>query len=192
MSSKTKALGSLCLLVSATVISISASSKAAEHIVNIVSDYENLRMVFEPKKLKIKPGDTVTWINEANEEHNVVSYPDGYPRGGHPLQSHTLTHSGERFSQQFNVPGTYEYHCIPHLPMGMHGVVIVGRPSDSDEFNKPSLKEMNTYRNLIQEWFDEEDIETLEREERANAAEVDVANAICRASRPWKPIRIRH
>ena len=42
-----------------------------EHIVRVVSDYDNLRMSFKPKTLFIKPGDTVTWVNEAAEDHNI-------------------------------------------------------------------------------------------------------------------------
>ena len=30
------------------------------HTIKVVSDYDNLRMVFEPKRLDIQPGDTVT------------------------------------------------------------------------------------------------------------------------------------
>lgn len=47
----------------------------------IVSDSETLRTVFEPDLPHIEPDDRVTWINEADEEHNVVTFRDGYPCG---------------------------------------------------------------------------------------------------------------
>ena len=144
---------------------------AAEHVVRIVSDYDNLRMVFEPKYLKIEPGDQVTWINQADEEHNVMTFPDGFPKGASAFQSPIMTKAGERFSHRFDRPGTYEYHCLPHLPMGMHGLIIVGRPSEHEEFHQPSVSEIEAYRSLMLEWFDEEDTEMLEREDRTRANE---------------------
>lgn len=168
----------LFLASALTILPLTASPRAAEHIVRIVSDYENLRMIFEPKILIIQPGDTVSWVNEADEEHNVISYPDGYPRGAIPIQSPILTKAGERFSHMFSETGTYEYHCIPHLPMGMHGVIIVGQPSKNDEFHEPSTQEIRNYRDLIREWFDEEDLEILEREERASFPHVDAIRKV--------------
>ena len=154
---------------------------AEEHIVRIVSDYENLRMVFDPKHLQIEPGDRVTWINEADEEHNVITFPDGFPKGATAFQSQIMTRAGEQWSYQFEVPGTYEYHCIPHLPMGMHGMIVVGRLSTNDEFHVPSREEITAYRTLMMEWLDEEDLDLLDRENRASMGDLDFAGAICRA-----------
>jgi len=153
------------VLLVTMALGFSQTASGAEHKVRIVSDYKNLRMMFVPKYLEIEPGDRVTWINEADEEHNVISFPDGYPRGAKAFQSPTLTRAGERFSHQFKVPGTYEYQCIPHLPMGMHGLIIVGRASTHDEFHEPSAAEIAAYRNLMLEWFDSDDVEILENEE---------------------------
>ena len=154
------------------VVTISPrTGMAAEHIIRIVSDYDNLRMVFEPKYLEIQPGDRVTWVNEANEEHNVITFPDGFPRGAEAFQSPIMTRAGEQWSQEFRVSGTYEYHCLPHLPMGMHGLIIVGRRSRSDEFHQPSREEIKAYRAVMLEWFDDDDVEMLEREERASEAD---------------------
>jgi pseudoazurin len=147
----------------------SVNAQAAEHIVRIVSDYENLRMMFVPKFLNIEQGDRVTWVNEADEEHNVITFPDGYPSGAEAFQSPIMTRAGERFSHQFEVKGTYEYHCIPHLPMGMHGLIIVGRASKHDEFYEPSPAEVKAYRKLMLEWFDDGEIELPDHEERLSA-----------------------
>ena len=152
-----------------SMASVSMGANATEHIVRIVSDYENLRMTFVPKYLEIEPGDRITWVNEADEEHNVITFPDGYPQGAEAFQSPIMTRAGERFSHQFEVPGTYQYHCLPHLPMGMHGLIIVGRLSDHEEFHKPTSEEVRAYRDLMLEWFDEDDFEMLDREDRASA-----------------------
>lgn len=156
---------------------------AADHIVKIVSDYDNLRMVFEPKYLQIEPGDRVTWVNEADEEHNVITFPDGFPKGAKAFQSPIMTKAGEQFFHRFDVPGTYEYHCLPHLPMGMHGLIIVGRMSTNEEFHEPTQKEIQIYRDLMLEWFDEDDVEILERDDRANAGNLNLASSICRSPR---------
>lgn len=140
---------------------------AAEHIVRIVSDYDNLRMTFEPKTLTIAAGDRVTWVNEADEEHNVITFPDGFPQGAEAFQSQIMTTAGEQWSYDFAVVGTYEYHCLPHLPMGMHGMIVVDRPSRNEEFHSPSPSEIKAYRELMLEWFDDDDVGTIEREDRA-------------------------
>lgn len=155
-------------VMAAGLMSQLSTANAAEHIVRIVSDYENLRMVFEPKYLEIKSGDRVTWINEADEEHNVISFPDGFPRGAKALQSPIMTKTGERWSHDFEISGSYEYHCLPHLPMGMRGSIIVDRHSNIDEFHDPSIDEIRDYRTLMLNWFDEDDIEEIELEDRTS------------------------
>ncbi len=83
----------LRLILSALVLcfgvsqALAADRQPKEHIVQIVSDYDNLRMYFKPKLLIIKPGDKVTWVNQVAEDHNIVSYPDGFPKGGQKLES---------------------------------------------------------------------------------------------------------
>lgn len=138
--------------------SLGSSVLAAEHIVRIVSDYENVRMIFEPKHLKVEPGDTVTWVNEAAEEHNVIAYPDGYPKGAAKMNSPIMEKAAETWSYTFTVEGTYEYHCMPHLPMGMRGTVEVGRPSANDEINIPTAEETLAYRELLMTWFDQDEL----------------------------------
>ena len=158
-----------------TLVFIAPTAMAAEHIVRIVSDHAAMRMMFVPDILKIAPGDRVTWVNEADEEHDVVTFPDGFPRGAEGFQSPIMTQAGERFSHQFDVPGTYEYHCIPHLPMGMKGVVIVGQPTSADGFHAPSAAEIDAYRTLRMEWFDEDDVPVLDHQDRMPGTDLGLA-----------------
>ena len=153
-------------LASCGVLEISAQ-EPKEHVIKIVSDYDNLRMYFDPKYLTIKPGDTVTWVNLAEEEHNMLTFPDGHPRGGAGFQSPLLKNKDERWSQTLPVAGTYEYHCLPHLPMGMHGVVIAGSPSRSSEFHVPTAAEVARYRRQMHEYFDEDEVPYRDRAQRA-------------------------
>lgn len=148
-------------LVAAALVGVALAAlpaRAAEqHVVQIISDYDNLRMYFSPKTVTIKPGDTVVWVNQAEEEHNIASYPDGYPKGAKPINSHYLKKKGEKWSYTFKAQGTYEYHCVPHLPMGMRGKVIVGRASADSEFHVPSAAELATYRKRLEEFYDNEE-----------------------------------
>ena len=154
------------LVVFCAVALTGTAVSGAEHVVRIVSDYDNLRMAFVPKLVVIKSGDTVTWVNELNEEHNVVSYPDGFPKGEKPFASQMMQKNNEKWSYMFRTKGTYEYHCIPHLPMGMHGQVIVERPSKVAEFHNPSRAEINTYRDRLEKYFDEDEFKYRPRANR--------------------------
>ena len=159
------------LLVSCAVALSGSAVAAEEHIVKIVSDYENLRMAFEPKLITIKLGDTVTWVNQVEEEHNVVTYPDGFPNGASALASPILTKQGQKWSYTFKVKGTYDYHCIPHLPMGMHGQVIVERPSTVAEYHKPSRDQVNAYRLQLEKYFDDDEFKYKPRSKHKKPAQ---------------------
>jgi plastocyanin len=139
---------------------------AAEHIVRVVSDYDNLRMYFKPKLLTIASGDTVTWVNEAKEFHNMLTFPDGYPKGAKAFVSDDLTKKNQIWSRVFTTQGTYEYHCLPHLPMGMHGTIIIGAPSKEGEFHEPSKQEVAVYRNRLLDYFDEDEYRFKDRKAR--------------------------
>jgi pseudoazurin len=165
------ALLSACILSGAST----AMAESRNYVVNVVTDYAGGRMYFEPKVLHINPGDTVTWINKIAEEHNVITFPDGYPKGASSFHSPLFEKAGDQWSATFTVEGTYEYHCLPHLPMGMHGMVIVGEPSAQADFHVPSAAEVAEYRNRMLEWFeDEEEAKYEPREQRDNSEASEV------------------
>ncbi len=132
-----------------------------QHVVRIKTDLDNLRMSFQPKILVVQPGDTVTWVNEIEMDHNVMTYPDGFPKGAEGFESPYLTQAGETWTHTFSVEGTYEYHCLPHLIMGMHATVIVGEATAEGGFHVPSKAEVIAYRDRLFEYFDEGDAEDL-------------------------------
>lgn len=141
----------------AALLCAAAASGGETHVVRIVTDYRTLHFHFEPKVLTIAPGDTVTWVNDANEEHDVVAYPGGYPEGAEGFASPLLSKAGETWSRTFHHPGTYQYHCMPHLMMGMTGEIVVGARSEPGGFHQPSRAELATYRDRLLAWFQEED-----------------------------------
>ncbi len=134
-----------------------------EHIVTAVSDIDEMRMYFEPRRLEIAVGDTVTWVNEEAIEHNMMSYPDGYPEGGEGFESPFLEKAGETWSHTFDQAGVYEYHCLPHMIMGMRGTVFVGDTPEEATRRKPSRDQVWAYRERLLEYFAQEDIDAFPR-----------------------------
>jgi pseudoazurin len=149
----------LCLCLSGALAASTASDAGTaprHHVINVMTDYAGGGMYFEPQVLHVAPGDTVTWVNRVDEEHSIITFPDGYPQGAEGFESPLLAAAGQAWSYSFAREGTYEYHCLPHLPMGMQGAVIVGRPSRDEEFHAPDVAEIDSYRRKMMEWFGDE------------------------------------
>ena len=71
---------------------------------------------FGPATLTVPAGSTVTWINQDDMPHNIVSSE------GKTLRSAVLD-TDQKFSYTFAVAGTYPYYCGLHPKMT--GKVIV-------------------------------------------------------------------
>jgi plastocyanin len=94
---------------------------------------------FDPMTITVKVGDTVTWVNVTDETHTVTakesSIPEGadyFASGGYSSEEEArddltkgLLEQGDEYKVKFDVPGTYEYFCIPHEADGMRGTVVV-------------------------------------------------------------------
>lgn len=141
------------------------------HVVEIVSDLDAMSMYFEPRDLRIEKGDTVTWVNRADIDHNMITYPDGFPKGAVPFESPYLSVAGDSWSHTFTVEGTYEYHCVPHLVLGMEGTVVVGQASAEQDFHEPSANELTYYRGLLLEYFDGDEAEFRPRSKRSKRSQ---------------------
>ncbi|GAC1387528.1 MAG: hypothetical protein NVS1B7_0700 [Candidatus Saccharimonadales bacterium] len=65
---------------------------------------------FQPAKMKIKVGSTITWTNKDAAHHDIapdMENPD-FVGSGH------LLGKGESYSYTFQKAGTFTYHCTPH------------------------------------------------------------------------------
>jgi hypothetical protein len=60
--------------------------------------------------------------------HAVLSLDGLVPAGARPLASAL----DEDVAFTLSVEGIYGFICPPHLPLGMVGVIVVGRPLDLD------------------------------------------------------------
>lgn len=87
---------------------------------------------FRPRGLLIRPGQTVRWVNQdAGNVHTATAY---HPDNGKPRRIPEAARSwnsdylmpGKSFAITFDVPGVYDYFCIPHEHAGMVGRIIVG------------------------------------------------------------------
>ena len=82
-------------------------------------------MVFEPAYLKVAPGDSVRFL-ATQKGHNAESLPGMAPAGAAAFKGKI----DEEFTVKFTKEGVYGYKCLPHLGMGMVGVVQVGKASN--------------------------------------------------------------
>ena len=72
-------------------------------------------IMFVPDTVTIKVGQTVTWVNQDNTQHDVVANQGEFKS--------KLFGQGQSFSFTFTKAGTYKYYCSIHPQM--LGTVIV-------------------------------------------------------------------
>ena len=95
---------------------------------------------FSPETLEVAAGTTVTFGNDSAEAHTVTAYEGRVPSdaeyfssGGFESEEEArdslagaIVGQEDTFQVTFDVPGTYEYFCIPHEQQGMKGTIVVG------------------------------------------------------------------
>lgn len=98
---------------------------------------------FEPETITVSAGETVTFVHDDGEQHTVTAVEDSIPddaeyfaSGGFESEreareslSEGLLAQGETFEVTLEVPGTYEFFCIPHEQSGMRGTIEVEESS---------------------------------------------------------------
>ena len=117
-----------------TMAAITGTTKT----VNMVGDAKGYR--FEPANFTVKQGDGVKFVVVSGGPHNVAFDPATIPADVRPqldanmgtdkmgeLSSNMKMNAGESITVSFaNIkPGTYPYHCTPHLALNMKGVITV-------------------------------------------------------------------
>jgi len=97
---------------------------------------------FAPEEITVDAGTTVVWRNTSARGHTVTAYesslPDGaafFASGGYDStdEAREAWHNtsggrietGETFSYTFEIPGRYNYVCLPHETSNMVGTVVV-------------------------------------------------------------------
>ncbi|WP_413199019.1 plastocyanin [Nostoc piscinale] len=120
----------MILVVSSFAI-FTPSASAETHQIKLGSDKGML--AFEPKKLTVKPGDTIEWVNNKVPPHNVVFDAALNPAKSADLAK-SLSHKSLLMSpgqkQTTTIPadaptGEYTFYCEPHRGAGMVGKIVV-------------------------------------------------------------------
>ncbi len=109
MTKKTKSLTNSVIAGVAALLVFAATPAWAEDIAVNIDNF-----TFGPQELKVKSGTTVTWTNEDDIPHTVVS-PNNFR--SKPLDSE------DKFSFTFTTPGSYKYFCSLHPHMT--GTIVV-------------------------------------------------------------------
>ncbi len=105
--------------------------------VKMVGDDKGYR--FEPADITVKQGDGIKFVMISGGPHNVAFDPATVPANAKAalsanmpnqiseLSSPMLMNPNEAYTISFaNVPaGKYDFHCTPHLAMGMKGTITV-------------------------------------------------------------------
>lgn len=126
------------VVVFALALASAASAQATEYTVKMKFNADTGKFFYQPARLNIKSGDTVTWVQEdSDNEHNIVAYADGIPEGVNFFESPLMKKRGQKWSMKFTQSGTYRYHCHPHEKNGMRAEIVVDRQSRPEEFRKP-------------------------------------------------------
>lgn len=96
------------------------------------SDTLGTKVWFDPIGLFVEPGTTVRWVLEANVHTATAYHPANgnraqrIPDGAQPWDSGYLVNPGDSFEVKLEVPGVYDYFCLPHERAGMVGRIVVG------------------------------------------------------------------
>jgi amicyanin len=107
--SKTKSPMNVVIAGVAAFLLLAATPALAEDIAVKIGNF-----TFGPQELKVKAGTTVTWTNEDDIPHTVVS-PNNF-------RSKVLDTDGT-YTFTFTTPGTYKYFCSLHPHMT--GTIVV-------------------------------------------------------------------
>ena len=115
----------------------SASITGTTKTVNMVGDAKGYR--FEPANITVKQGDGIKFVVVSGGPHNVAFDPATIPADVKPQLSANMPDQQGELSSPLEVnpnqtytisfanikPGTYPFHCTPHLAMGMKGTITV-------------------------------------------------------------------
>jgi pseudoazurin len=107
----------------AGLLLVAAPAPAKEYQVKMLNKgADGSLMVFEPAFLKVAPGDSVKFV-PTQKGHNAESLPGMAPASAAAFKGKI----DQEFSVKFTKEGVYGYKCLPHLGMGMVGVIQVGK-----------------------------------------------------------------
>ena len=102
---------------------------------NLNNSADGSLMVFEPAFLKVAPGDTVKFL-ATQKGHNAESIVGMAPAGAVAFKGKI----NEEITVRFIKGGVYGYKCLPHLGMGMVGIIQVGGATNKADASAAAAK----------------------------------------------------
>ena len=78
---------------------------------------------WQPEAAQVAAGTEITFVNQGNNDHNLVPEDEGAPWA---IDAEEF-HPGDEVSYTFDDPGVYRYFCSIHgtIDAGMPGVLVV-------------------------------------------------------------------
>jgi len=101
----------MAFVAGAALACVIAPSVAQQNVVPVTID----NFVFEPARLTVKAGTTVTWLNRDDIPHTVAAKDR--------LFKSKVMDTDESYSFTFSTPGEYTYFCSLHPHMT--GTIVV-------------------------------------------------------------------
>lgn len=106
---------------------------------DVKMEFDGKTYHFIPSALTIRTGDVVNFHNISGGPHNVAFWADSIPAGAEavlvanmpnqmqPLSGSMLVEQDAVYTISFaGAPvGDYKFYCLPHLTMGMKGILTV-------------------------------------------------------------------
>lgn len=131
--------------LAAGLLLVPAAPRAAQTVtIRMRGDARGAHVGFDPVGLRLRPGDTVRWLNvDPGNAHTATAYhpanfdrPRRIPAAAQPWDSDYLLDK-EGFAVTLTVEGIYDYFCAPHEHAGMVGRLIVGDPAADSWIDAP-------------------------------------------------------
>ena len=114
--------------------------RLADRLVEIrmKSDARGARVWFDPIGVRVAPGTIIRWVLDTGAHSTAAYHPSNanhalrIPATAAPWDSGILVQAGQTFEQRLDVPGVYDYYCMPHELAGMVGRILVVPGGDQD------------------------------------------------------------
>lgn len=122
----------------ATLAVPSVVSAQATEVIEMRGTARGEHVWFSPQGLAVAPGTTIGFVNrDKGNSHTATAYhPELFgraqriPEAAEPWHSDFLL-PGDSFEVTLQVPGVYDYYCVPHEMAAMVGRIVVGMPADA-------------------------------------------------------------
>ena len=132
-----KSFTPILLLGALTLIGAGNAGTPVTHEVTMRQDGDHY--VFQPAALKIRSGDVVRFTNISGGPHNIAFDSTGMTETGRkqlytgmkdqlaPLAGPLLTAEKQSYEVSFEgaPAGEYPFYCMPHVALGMKGIITV-------------------------------------------------------------------